>query len=239
MKILLSCFLLIHGFSGFSIATKNSPVYSRSYTIFIRGAVAGSEIATEEIDEKGNIISSSKHEMLITDGLEDKRMAFATTMVLAKDSLIPLHYNFKYTTANSSDYYDVNTKDGKISRTLSHNGHVSEVSVQLQPNLILLDFNVYHHYDYLVRKYNFKLGGKQTLAGYIPPIGNDIKLVLSFISDEKAKIGSKTINIKNFMVEFVNVQTATFAVDQDNRLVRLVIPKQNLEVVRTDLITKP
>ena len=50
---------------------------------------------------------------------------------------------------------------------------------------------------------------------------------------------AKTINIKNFMVEFVNVQTATFAVDQDNRLVRLVIPKQNLEVVRTDLITKP
>ena len=213
--------------------------YSESYTILIKGVVAGTENVTEKTNANGEIVSSSEHEMLVRDGLESKRMAFSTRMVLSKSTGMPSSYSYWYTLGNTGDSYEVTIKNGQITRVLNRGGRSSEVKVPLQPDMVFLDFNVYHQYDYLIRRYDAKKGGRQTFPDFLPLIGNDVPVALTYIGDDKLDLKIGTLPIRNFQVEFVGMWGGTLSVDKNGRLVRLVIPSQELEVVRRDLLAEP
>ena len=217
-------------------AEDNSPVYTQSYVLLIKGSPAGNEKVTESINEAGNIVSASDHEILLTDGLETKRMAFSTKLQLSKNSYLPISYSYKYTGGDSGDSYEVSVKGEQISRTLIRNGHSSEVEAAFQPNTVILDFNVYHQYDYLVRRYDVVKGGRQVFSDFVPLIGTDIPLALTALGDSELKYENGSIPVSNYRFEFVGITGGTLSVDKNKRLVRVQIPAQDLEVVRKDLL---
>lgn len=111
--------LFLAGTSGPPSVSDATPAYSQTYVIFLKGSAAGSETITETTQKDGSLLAVSEHEILISDGLETKRMAFTTTMHLAKGNLAPLHYSYKYTSGASRDAYEVTVKDGQITRILN------------------------------------------------------------------------------------------------------------------------
>jgi hypothetical protein len=235
--MMICCFLFMLWMGSWPIGPpQTTPDYTQSYTIFIKGSTAGTEKVKETTEKDGSVLAVSEHELLISDGLETKRMAFTTSMRLAKESLAPVHYSYKYTSGEAGDFYEVNVKDGRITRLLSRGGRTNEVSVPVQPGQVILDFSVYHQYDYLVRKYDFKKAGSQTFPNFIPLIGSDMPLQLTFVGDGKLDSPSGPIAVRNFKVEYVGHWGAAFSMDSNNRLVRLAAPGQELEVVRTDLV---
>jgi hypothetical protein len=217
-------------------AEDKAPVYTQSYTILIKGAIAGTENVTETANEAGDVLSASEHEIYISDGLGTKRMAFATKMHLAKSSYAPISYSYKYTSGDVGDSYEVEVKGTLMRRTLTRSGRTSEVTAPVQPNTVILDFNVYHHYDYLVRRYDAVKGGRQIFSDFVPLIGNDIPLALTLMGDTELKYEKGSVGVSNYRVEFVGIAGGTLSVDKNKRLVRLVIPVQDLEVVRKDLL---
>jgi len=213
-----------------------APNYAQVYTIFIKGEPAGYESVTESVGQSGDLIINSTHDLLISDGLETKRMAFATQMVLAKGSLEPISYLYKYTTDDSGDYCQVTVKDSQVTRILSRGGRVSQVSIPFKPEMVILDFSVYHHYDYLVRKYDTRKGGRQLFLDFLPPIGDAIPVALTLQENASLELGKQKLPVRKFLVEFVGIRTATLIADHKGRLVRLTIPAQDLEVIRKDLL---
>jgi hypothetical protein len=163
-------------------------------------------------------------------------MTFSTRMVLSKITGIPVSYSYWYTSGNTGDSYDVTVKEGQITRVLNRGGRSSEVTVPLQPDMVFVDSNVYHQYGFLVRKYDMKKKGRQTFADFIPVIGNDIPVAVTYMGEDKLETKGGSLAIRNFRVEFVGIWGATLSVDKEGRLVRLVIPKQELEVLRRDLV---
>ena len=238
MRRILPCFLgcLLAAIAAPASTSSAASSYSESYAILIKGAPAGSEIVKEQSDSNGDTVSTSDHEILINDGLEAKQMKFSTRMVLAKNTGIPVSYSYWYTSGNTGDSYDVTIKNGQITRVLNRGGRTSEVTVPLLPDMVFVDHNVYHQYDFLVRKYDFKKGGRQTFANFIPVIGNDIPVALTFIGDDKLNLQTGSIQIRNFRIEFVGIWGGTLSVTKEGRLVRLLVPTQDLEVVRRDLL---
>jgi hypothetical protein len=221
----------------FADEPQSSAPYSQSYSIFIRGENAGSEVVTEKIDADGNILATSEHELIINDGLEKKRTAYATRMVLKKSDYTPISYSYRYVSGNSRDSYEVIIKDGQISRTLIKGGQHHETKAPFTSDMVILDFNVYHQYDYLLRKYSSKKGGRQTFSNFLPVIGNDIPIALSFLGNAKVETQQEPIAIRNFRIEFVGIWSGTLSVDKEGRLIQLSIPAQDLEVRRSDLIS--
>ncbi len=219
-----------------ALSTDGRPAYSQSYSIIIKGSVAGTEKVTETTEKDGSLIAVAEHDILISDGLETKRMAFTTTMHLAKGSLAPIRYSYKYTTGESPDFYDVNVKNGQITRVLSRGGRTSEISAPWQPDMVILDFSVYHQYDYLVRKYDFRKKGRQSFPNFMPLIGSEIPISLTYVEDGKFEYEGGSISVRNYRVEYTGLWSASLWTDNDGRLVRLVAPTQDLEVVRTDLM---
>jgi hypothetical protein len=237
MRPALTFLLSLIFFADVASADEKSVDYSQSYVILLKGAVAGNETVTEKKDDAGNIVSSSEHEMFVTDGLDVKRMAFKTKMVLSQDRKTPISLSFQYVTeGGSGDSYDISVKNGQVARTLKRAGQATEASIPFEPNMVIFDNTVYHHYDYLVRHYDSKKGGRQLFQYFVPVIGNDITLALTFLGDENLELKTAKLAIRNFKIEFINIWGGTFAVDKDDRLIRLVIPNQNLEVVRKDIL---
>lgn len=213
-----------------------SPLYSQSYRIIIKGAIAGTEVVNERLDSHGNVVADSEHEIILSDGLETKRMAFSTSMVAAKGSMAPVQYRFQYTSGESRDSYEVNVKNGELTRVLTRAGRSSEIRLPAKPGMMILDFSVYHQYDWLIRKYDLRKGGRQAFSAFIPLIGADIPLTLTLLPDSRLKYGNKTVEVRNFRADFMDLWTGTLSMDKQNRLVRLVIPGQDLEIVRQDLV---
>jgi hypothetical protein len=210
--------------------------YTQSYAILIKGAVAGTETVAEKAAGSDELVSTSEHEILVTDGLETKRMAFTTRMALSKSSWTPVSYSCRYTSGGSEDSYEVVIMNDQVTRTLSRGGRTSEVTVPFQQNMVILDFSVYHQYDYVIRKYDLKRGGRQLFADFVPVIGNDIPLALTLLGNEELQLKTGTVSVRNFSVEFVGIWSGTLSADMDGRLVHLSIPAQDLEVVRRDLL---
>jgi hypothetical protein len=163
-------------------------------------------------------------------------MAFSTKMQLAKNTYTPISYSYKYTSGNAGDSYDVAVKGSQIKRTLTRSGHTSEVAVPFQPNTVILDFNVYHQYDYLVRRYDGNKGGRQVFSDFVPLIGADIPIALTLLGDAELKYEKGSLAVSNYKIEFVGIAGGTLSVDKDKRLVQLLLPTQDLEVVRKDLL---
>jgi hypothetical protein len=207
----------------------------RSYNIYIRGALAGTERVEEVAAKDGSIATRSWHDILVTDGLETSRLAFETSLNLAKGTNSPIRYGFKYTSGSSRDSCDVSVRSGQLVRVLTRAGKTTESATPLEPSLILLDFNVYHHYDFLVRRYDAKRGGRQLFSDYIPLLGTTIGVAITPIEDSELDFGRGTIKVRNFRLEFVGVRTGVLSVDGDGRLVRLLIRDQDLEVLRSDV----
>jgi hypothetical protein len=103
--------------------------------------------------------------------------------------------------------------------------------------MVILDFNVYHQYDYLLHKYNAKKGGRQTFSNFLPVIGYDIPIALSFLGNSTIETQREPIAIRKFRIEFVGIWSGTLSVDKAGRLIQLSIPAQDLEVLRSDLIS--
>lgn len=212
------------------------PVYSQNYAIIIKGSIAGTESVKETTDGEGNLVSSSEHEMVITDGFEMKRLAFVTTLVLSKKRQSVLSYSYRYTSGETKDYYEIHVKNGQADRILSRAGHKFEAFVPIQPDAVILDVNVYHHYDYLVRKYDFKRGGEQSFVNFIPLSGIEVPIKLSLLGNDSYDSGHGQIPVRNLKIAFAGFGVGTFSVDKDGRLVRLLMPEQDVEVVRKDLL---
>jgi len=236
MKIIILLTLALNAFHGFGIVGEKPAGYSQIYVIFINGDRAGKETVTEKIDDNGDRVALSDNEIYLVEGLKTNRMAFSTRMVLDDRLLKPKSYEYKYDTGTTGDSCNVVIRGTEITRTLNRGGATSTVTSKFLPDMVILDFNVYHQYDYLVRKYDSKKGGRQLFSDFIPLIGNDIPIALTFLGDSDLSYGNESIPVKNYKIEFVGLRSGTVTTDRNGRLVRLMMPDQNLEVVRDDLI---
>jgi hypothetical protein len=211
--------------------------YSQSYTVLIKGEAAGTETVTEKEGKPGEFISTSEHEIYVADLTGTKRMAFTTQMILSKATMIPISYNYRYTTG-SGDSYEVSMNKGQVTRILNRSGRTSAVTVPFKPTMVIIDVNVYHQFDYLIRRYDAKKGGRQMFANFIPVNGADIPLAVTFIGDEKLKLGQAMVSVRNFRVEYVGVTwSGTISADENGRLVQLAVPAQDLQVIRKDFLS--
>lgn len=208
---------------------------TQSYVILIRGEAAGSETVTEKTDASGDRIRVSEHELILNDGLEAKRMAFTTRMVRDKDTLAPKSYRYQYADGVSGDFYEVAIQGGQATRLLKRSGITNEITAPFGADTVLLDFSVYHQYEDVIRKYDMKKGGRQVFSDFVPLIGRDIPLAVTYLGESTLGTGKNKIPVRDFSLEFVGISTGRLSADSGGRLVRLILPSQDLEVLRKDI----
>ncbi len=232
MILFLAAFFLFASTGGSGQDQSAPASYAQTLEIFLKGESVGTETVTETTDKDGNIVSQSEHEMLVSDGLEVKRAAFATELVLAKGSLQPIRYRMQYTSGESRDSCEVTSSGKQLTRVLLRGNRKSETSTALVPGMVILESNVYHLFEYLVRQYDGKKGGRQMFQAYLPPVGAEVPAALTRLEDSSLEMPGGPVKARNYRYEFIALSNGILSVDESGRLVRLVNPGQDLEVWR-------
>lgn len=223
-------------FFGLTPAVADDYPNEQSYVILINNENAGIETVIEDKDNSGAFVFTSEHELFVNDGTTRSRLIFSTKMVFSRGTRTLQTYACRYKTGQGGDSYDVSVKNGQITRVLTRNGQSVEVTAPFTSNMVIVDFNVYYQYEQLIRRYDLKKKGPQVFANFIPVIGNDIPLKVTWLDDETLRFGEKTIETSRFRIESADIQTTTLFVDKNNRLAVLENPAQELKVIRKDLL---
>jgi hypothetical protein len=216
-------------------AWSSTYVYSQSYIIVIKGKEAGREIVNEKIDEDGNLICTSEHEIIIPTSKEKKPRKFKTKMILPKGELFPISYSYE---SNEGISYDVKVKDAQIIVTLQKEGESKESKYPFDPGMLMIDLNVYHTIDYLIRKYDVQKGGLQVLRTYLLHADRIEPLEVSPVKSVKHEYETKVLQLKSYQIEIPDRLTMYLWVNKDNRLYRMFIPGLNIDVIQSDLFSE-
>lgn len=236
--ILASTLLLAVSIAPWAFGTgeQAEPSYQQTYRIFIHNSPAGTEAFSERIAKNGSLVVDSTHEILVSDGVETKRMAFSTSLTLEKKTYSPVTYSCRYSSGENKDSYEVSVSKGQVTRIITRAGHTSERSLAAQPGMVIVDFNVYYQFTYLYRHYEPKRGGRQTFSNFLPVLAVDAPVSLTRLDDSEAKGSIKGSPFQDFRIEFARMWVGIATFDHAGRLARLRIRDKGLEVVREDIL---
>lgn len=101
---------------------------------------------------------------------------------------------------------------------------------QLRPDVVILDNNIFHHYELLVRRYLRTPGGIQAFSGFIPQEALPGGLTVADAGTAETNISGKK-NLRHLVVTTDTLRVDLW-VDDLGRLERLLSPSAELEVVR-------
>jgi hypothetical protein len=192
-----------------------------------RISVNGQPVGTEEFD-----IHPSGDHWQAQSTTEIKTAQGPTTRVLAHLSVQP---------DGTPVSYDWSTEGAKkASANITFQGNVATIILHVEgarpftqqftfstPQIVILDNNAYHQYEILGRLYDRDKKGTQTFSVLVPQEMTPGSVAVQSAGDS-ASAGGK--------LEELRVQTADLEVDlyldSNRRLVRLVAPASNAEVVR-------
>jgi len=102
---------------------------------------------------------------------------------------------------------------------------------QLRPDVVILDNNIFHHYELLVRRYLRTPGGIQAFNGFIPQEALPGGLAVADAGTAEPKVLGKQKGLRHLIVTTDTLRVDLWA-DDLGRLDRLLSPSAQLEVVR-------
>ena len=98
-------------------------------------------------------------------------------------------------------------------------------------HFIILDTNVFHHFIFLVRSFDFSTGKSQSIEAVIPQELDNGVLKVSEIAVERLTIGGKKMDLHHLRADS-GVLSIDLWVDDRPILYKIALPAKKIEVIR-------
>ena len=103
-----------------------------------------------------------------------------------------------------------------------------------ETDLVVLDTNFFHHYTFLLRRYDDSQSGSQHFNVFIPQEATPGTISLSFQGRENQTAGGVTADLNHYQVVTDQLTMEIWA-SPDARIHRITIPQADLEIVREEM----
>jgi len=195
--------------------------------------VASRQIGSEkfEIQSTADQISA-KAESQFQIEQEGKPVLIKTSSNLVLNSqLAPLTYSWSQKGNQASSLEaDFRSKPAKLHyRTITGEGDERDFS--LLPDIVLIDNNVFHHFELLAARYLKTPGGKQVFKAFVPQDALPGELSVEGRGKEAVKIRGRSENLQHLVVTTELTQIDLW-LDEQQHLQRVLIAAAQLEAVR-------
>lgn len=196
-------------------------------------SLAGKRIGTEtfEIRATSNgIEAEGKIEMRVQQ--EGKTFEFRTSSKLVLDSALqPLTYSWSQKGAQSSQLeIDFQAPPAKV-RYKTVTGEEEARDFELPKDVVVLDDNVFHHYQLIVLKYLRNGSAKQTLPAFVPQEALPGTLVVQDAGPDSAEVGGQKQTLRH-LVFSTELKQIDVWLGEQGRVQRIYISDAQLEAVR-------
>lgn len=196
-------------------------------------SLAGKRIGTEtfEIRATGKgIEAEGKIEMRVQQ--EGKTFEFRTAAKLVLDSALqPLTYSWSQKGAQSSQLeIDFQASPAKV-RYKTVTGEEDARDFELPKDVVVLDDNVFHHYQLIAQKFLRNGSAKQTLPAFVPQEALPGTLVIQDAGPDLAEIGDHKQTLRH-LVFSTELKQIDVWLDEQGRVQRIYISDAQLDATR-------
>jgi uncharacterized protein len=215
-----------------AVAPPGASSASHTFTIFVRGTPVGREEITVRRDESGTTITSrSRLAPPLTSVVERAELSYAPDWT-------PRTFLLEATSAGGPVSSRTSFENGTARTEGASAGEAIDVSHPVEPRTVLLPNGVFGAYQALA----YRLAGADpadSLRVYIVPVVSAEMRVVA-IHDEQVQTGTELYDVRRYELTLRNEggeQTIHLTSAADHALLRISIPDQGIDVVRSDLTT--
>jgi hypothetical protein len=183
-----------------------------TFEIFATGKSIGTEtfeirVRSSQIEAQGNV-----HLQVEQNG---KKIEVRTSSNLTLDlQMIPLSYSWNQKGTQSSQLsIDFHAQPVRA-RFKTVNGQDEWRDLNLDPDVVVLDDNVVHHYQLAIARYDPAKGGTQAFRAFIPQEATPGVITLNFVGAESATVEGDKRTLRRFLLTTELAQISLWADDQ-------------------------
>lgn len=196
-------------------------------------SLAGKRIGSESFEISAaadHLEAKAKIEMRVEQ--EGKTFEFKTSPKLALNAALqPLTYAWSQKGAQTSQLeIDFQTSPAKT-RYKTVTGEEDQRDFELSKDVVILDDNVFHHYQLIVYRYLRAGGGKQTYPAFVPQEALPGALDVQDAGTESEEIGTHK-QMLHHLVFSTELKKIDLWADEQGRVQRISISDAQLEAVR-------
>ncbi len=218
--------------ADFAAGELHAPSDPSDHGVFVI-SLAGNRIGTEtfEIRSTGSHIEAeAKIEMRVQQ--EGKTFEFRTQSKLVLNSAFqPVSYNWNQKGAQSSQL-EIDFQASPVkTRYKTVTGEEDDRDFELPREVVVLDDNVFHHYQLILQKYLRGGSGKQTFPAFIPQEALPGTLDVQDAGPDSVDVGGAKQSLRHFVITTELKQIDLWA-DEQGHLERVYISDSQLDAVR-------
>ncbi|MBI4483683.1 MAG: hypothetical protein HY652_12440, partial [Acidobacteria bacterium] len=202
--------------------------------IYVKGKQAGTEQYTIQ-RKPDQWVARAQSELTIPQGNTTVHFTFEPLLVLNARDLSPLRYDLTYTVNSATNKLSARFQKQEVSDDAFLAGRRLHRRSELHEDVVVLENSIYHQYELVVRKYNRRRGGEQIFYNYVPIIAREIKLSVQHRGKVRVEGSGGSLDGEHFVLDVGGILAVTVVVDSKGNLLRISIPEQQVEVVRSDL----
>ena len=222
-----------HALSQAPVSPDSAPASSLNdqgvFQILLTGRRIGSEkFAIQSTTDQ----TSAKAETQFEIEKEGKPVLIKTSSDLVLNSqLAPLTYSWSMKSSQASSLEaDFRSKPARL-RYRTVTGEADERDFSLLPDIVVIDNNVFHHFELLAERYRLTPGGKQVFRAFVPQDALPGELSVAGKGKEAVKIRGQSEELQHLVVT-TDLAQIDLWLDGQRHLQRVLIGAAQLEAVR-------
>lgn len=199
--------------------------------IYFQGQESGFEKYSFYKLGSGKYLMETESELALPRGAGNAIFRYRTSETM-DDNYNPLLYNDTFYVNERESYIHVTFQDGRATDNALMGGQTLSRTAKVSPQFRVLEEAVYSLYGVLYKKYKLNKAEKQTLPVYIPKIAAEVTAKVNYNGETMLQTALGEVKLLRYFVDLGGFQGVTMDVNEKGQLMRLNIPRQDIELVR-------
>jgi hypothetical protein len=199
--------------------------------IYFQGQESGFEKYTIFKLDSGKFLMETESELALPRGAGNTLFRYRTSETM-DDNYNPLLYNDTFYVNERESYIHVTFQDGKSSDNAVMGGQTLSRTARVSPQFRVLEEAVYSLYSVLYKKFKLNKAEKQSIPVYIPKIAVEVIAKVNYNGETMLQTPLGEVKLLRYFIDLGGFQGATMDVSEKGQLMRLNIPRQDIELVR-------
>jgi len=229
--ILLAFGALAAGAESDKARTDRTLVEQGRLVIYFQGQESGFEKYSFYKLDSGKYLMETESELALPRGAGNTLFRYRTSETM-DDNYNPLLYNDTFYVNERESYIHVTFQDGKSSDNALMGGQTLSRTARVSPSFRVLEEAVYSLYAVLFKKYKLNKAEKQSIPVYIPKIAVEVTAKVNYNGETMLQTALGEVKLLRYFVDLGGFQGVTMDVNEKGQLMRLNIPRQDIELVR-------
>ncbi|MBP7864741.1 MAG: hypothetical protein KA419_02230 [Acidobacteria bacterium] len=201
------------------------------FTIYFRNKPVGYEKYTLSPETGGRLLMETESQFTLPKGAGNMGFFYRTREVMDA-TYNPIHFEEAYLFADQENRLKATFDKGKVTDDAILAGQQFNRSKAVKPQVRILEEAVYSLYCILYKRYAMGKAPRQVLSVYIPKVAVELNATMNLEREGVSEGPDGPVRIRRFSVDLGGFQGVMLDVDDQERVQRIIVEKQEIELVR-------